>query len=254
MKIGICTSINNISKVESLGFDYIECAVVEIAKLMDEEFDRVLKSVSSSKISCKAFNVLFPGDISVVGPNVDYKTIEEYIENAFDRISKLGAEVVVFGSGAARKCPDGWSKDEAFSQLVKTSKIVGDVAQKYGITIVIEPLNRGETNIINSVAEGYELVKEVNHKNIKLLADFYHMRKENESMGEVEKAGTVIRHIHIANSSGRYFPFEANEDIYDEFISMLKKIDYSGGISIEGRSDDFEADAIKSLQFLKTII
>jgi sugar phosphate isomerase/epimerase len=63
--------------------------------------------------------------------------------------------------------------DKAWEQLADTCLILGREASKYDITIVIEPLNKSETNIINSVAEGYKLAQQVNHPNVKLLADFY---------------------------------------------------------------------------------
>jgi sugar phosphate isomerase/epimerase len=55
------------------------------------------------------------------------------------------------------------------------------MAEKYGVTIAVEPLNSGETNFINSLAEGVEIVDAVKSPRMKLLCDIYHMLKEDES-------------------------------------------------------------------------
>ena len=75
------------------------------------------------------------------------------------------------------------------------------MAGRYGIIIAVEPLNRAETNIINSVEEGLKFVRDVDHANIKITADFYHMRRENEPMDVLIQAGKDIAHLHIANSN-----------------------------------------------------
>jgi sugar phosphate isomerase/epimerase len=69
--------------------------------------------------------------------------------------------ILCFGSGGARRVPDGFSKDEAFAQLVAFGTRIAPEAKAHGITVVIEPLRRQETNIINTAAEGFALVKAV---------------------------------------------------------------------------------------------
>jgi len=135
MKIGVCTGVENIKKMEDIGFDYIEPSVVSIAKMNDEEFNAAMNLVDGSNIKCEAFNVLFPGNIRLTGPEVDEGGIKDYLERAFARVSRLGAKVIVFGSGGARKIPDGWSREEAWKQLVRIARIAGDVAAEYGLTI-----------------------------------------------------------------------------------------------------------------------
>ena len=52
---------------------------------------------------------------------------------------------------------------------------MGVIAQSYGIVVCVEPLNRAESNFINTLQEGAEIVRRVNHPHIRLLADLYHM-------------------------------------------------------------------------------
>lgn len=253
MKIGVCTGVENIKKMEDIGFDYIEPSVVSIAKMNDEEFNAAMNLVDGSNIKCEAFNVLFPGNIRLTGPEVDEGGIKDYLERAFARVSRLGAKVIVFGSGGARKIPDGWSREEAWKQLVRIARIAGDVAAEYGLTIAMEPLNTSETNILNSVEEGLRFVTDVGHTHVKLLADFYHMRRENENMDVLVKAGSTIAHLHIANSNGRVCPLDRYEDVYDAFFQKLKEVGYQGRISIEAGIKDVDRDASVGLNLLREL-
>ena len=253
MKVGICTAIGNVRKMEEFGFDYIESPVVKTSAMEEKEFTEAVRLVEGSSLRCEAFNVLFPGDIRLTGPDVDPNKIREYLRKAFPRISRLGAKVAVFGSGGARKIPEGWNREEAWKQFVDAAGIVGDVAAAYGLTIAMEPLNRKETNILNSVEEGFRFVQEVNHPNIQLLADFYHMRMENESMNILMKAGPVLRHLHIANSHGRVYPLDPSEDSYPEFFEALKNAGYEGRISIEAGTEDMDREAPIALKLLRKL-
>ena len=254
MRIGICTSVDQIQVVEKMGFDYIESAVVGIAKMTENEYREAVRIVRGADIGCEAFNVLFPGEIRLVGPDVDQGQIKEYLMGAFERIAELGARVVVFGSGGARKVPQDWSLVKGWSYLVNTARLVGEVASQYDLSIAMEPLNKRETNIINSVAEGIRFVNEVDHPNIRLLADFYHMRVENEPMDVIgQTTADILVHTHIANGQGRYYPLNANEDIYGDFFSQLKGISYKGRVSIEGGTEDMKKDGHIALELLRRL-
>lgn len=253
MKVGICTAVDNIKKIEAMGFDYIEPSVVSITKMGNEEFEAAVKLVESCSIRCEAFNVLFPGDIRLTGPGVDERAIEGYLKSAFPRASRLGAKVIVFGSGGARRIPDGWSREEGWKQLVRIARIAGDVASEYSLTIAMEPLNRSETNILNSVREGMDFVREVNHSCVKLLADFYHMRRENEDMDVLLSASSDLVHLHIANSHGRVCPLERGEDDYNTFFERLKQIGYQGRVSIEAGIKDVDREAPVALALLREL-
>ena len=251
MNIGICTSAENIKMVENMGFDYVESSVTGIVQLDHDEFDRIARQVDDSSIKCEAFNVLFPGHIKLTGPGVDIGEIQSYLERAFDRITLLGAKVVVFGSGGSRRIPDGFNREKAWNQLVEFARTIGDVAGRYGIIIAVEPLNRAETNIINSVEEGLKFVRDVDHANIKITADFYHMRRENEPMDVLIQAGKDIAHLHIANSNGRVYPMDPSEDAYDAFFDALKKAGYQARVSVEAGTRDIEKDGPAALSVLK---
>ncbi|MCX6345686.1 MAG: sugar phosphate isomerase/epimerase [Armatimonadetes bacterium] len=243
--------LDRIEEVQNAGFDYIELPVATVKpESPDSEFEPVRDRVRQFEIVPLAWNCLLPPDIKVVGPEVDIYRIERYLRNAFHRIEELGGEIVVFGSGGARKIPDGFPSDEAGEQLVDFLTICGQVAGIHGITVAIEPLNRSETNTINSVKEGLELVKAVDHPFVKLLVDFYHIMVENEPLESILEAGDEIVHVHTADTN-RHFPGSGSYP-YARFFEILKEIGYQEGVSAECGWSDFFVDSVKALEFLRS--
>ena len=126
-----------------------------------DDFTPILAAYASATLPVRAFNVFLPGDLKITGPAVDWPAVQTYVDEALRRVHLIGAKTVVFGSGGARNVPEGFSFEEANEQLVRFLYIVASVAEVLGITVVIEPLNRLESNVINSVPAGVELAEAV---------------------------------------------------------------------------------------------
>ncbi|MBQ5365594.1 MAG: TIM barrel protein, partial [Spirochaetales bacterium] len=153
------------------------------------------------------------------------------------------------GSGKSRFVPGGMRWRNAYTQLVEVTKLVGKIAATYGIRVAIEPLNRAETNLINSLAEGAALEADVNMPNVGLIADSYHMWQEGEDMGRILTCAPFM-HTHIAMKGTRAYPVEATDEVR-QFFSLLKEAGYDGTMSIEGKSDDWKADSVKALEVMR---
>lgn len=242
--LGICTGLSNHEIVEQGGFNYIEAGVRRflIPTKSDEEFAKKMQELESSNIKIEACNGFLPGSLKSVGENADHEGILKFSEVAFRRAKEAGIGIIVFGSGGSRKIPEGFSRDEARKQFVELGKKLGPLAQKYDVTIVLEPLNSGECNFINSVAEGGEIVEAIDHKNFLLLADVYHMTKEDEGPESIIKYGKLLRHVHIAEEEGRTAPGTGGED-FTPYFEALKKVKYKGRISVECRWKNMEEQA-----------
>ena len=167
-------------------------------------------------------------------------------------MDKLGSKLVVFGSGKSRVVPENQSWQESFKELVSVTKLIGKIAADHGISIAIEPLNRNETNLINSLCEGAALQACVNLDNVGLLADAYHMRAEGEDMSRIITCSSLM-HTHIALKEGRVYPTYECEEV-EEFFTYLKKAGYDNRMSIEGKSDDWKADSLKALSVLRSYV
>jgi sugar phosphate isomerase/epimerase len=251
-RIGVCVDPDRFEAAQAAGFDYVETNASRVAALGDEEFEKLAAQVAQLRIPLAASMSFIPGSIKLTGPDVDPAKQVAYVTATLARLKRLGVKVVVFGSGGARRVPDGFSKDEAFTQLVDFCRRIAPAARDNGITIVIEPLRKQETNIINTAREGLALVKAVDRPEIRLLIDYYHLSEEGEDPAVIAEAGPLLAHTHIANPTGRVFPLHADESPYAGFFANLCGIGYQGRISVEASTKDFVADAPRALALLRS--
>ncbi len=252
MQFGICGKENWLELAKELGFAYLEMAVAPIAKMTDEEFAALEQKVKEVGLPTPTFNILFPGSVVLMGDGRDYPALRAYLQKAFGRISRLGAKKVVFGSGKARRRPEGVSYTQGWRDLVESTKIIGEEAARYGLIIVIEPLRRDECNMINSMAEGASLQADVDMPNVQLLTDFYHVATDNEPLRDINRIG-CFAHVHIASKYQRKFPMPGQPDDYKQFFARLKSVGYDERISVEGGCDDLMREGAVSLAYLKKL-
>jgi D-psicose/D-tagatose/L-ribulose 3-epimerase len=249
--VGVCLDADKFEAAQAAGFDYVEINASKVTGLTDEEFLQLAGRVAQLRIPVAAANVFVPGTIKIVGPEVDTTRQMSYVGKTLVRLKTLGVSVLVLGSGAARRVPEGFAREEAFRQLVDFCRRIAPLARDTGITIAVEPLRRQETNIINTAREGLALVKEVDRPEIRLLVDYYHLAEEGESADVLLEAATQVVHTHIANPKGRVYPLSLDEADYTGFFENLCKIQYAGRLSIEASTPDFAAQAPQSLAMLR---
>ena len=253
MKFGLCSGLDKMAQAKQLGYDYLEPAVNGVAAMTDEEFDAALAQAKEIGLPVPSFNCLFPGSIVLLAPETTDKEIADYLHGAFKRVQALGGKVVVFGSGRSRNRPDDMDYGTAFRRLAEVTRLIGEVAAQYGVTVVIEPLNRTETNTVNSMAEGAALAAAAaNHPNVKLLCDYYHVAHDNEPLTDIVRLGGVA-HTHIATLEGRRHPVEEGPDQFRLFFRCLHETNYQGLMSVEGKTDDLAADAPRTLALLRKL-
>ncbi|MCQ2412214.1 MAG: sugar phosphate isomerase/epimerase [Sphaerochaetaceae bacterium] len=249
MRFGLCTDIRNVKEVQEAGFDYIEGKLNQFALWTEEEFCQVVELFKQCSIKMETCSLLLPKSMAVIGDKYSEKELREYLDVAFARMDTLGCKLVVFGSGKSRMVPEGMRWQDAFVELVNVTRLIGEIAAQHGICIAIEPLNRAETNMICSLCEGAALQAMVGLDNVGLLADAYHMRREEEDMTRILRCSPLM-HTHIATKEGRLYPLEATEEV-KEFFSVLADVGYDGTMSIEGKSDDWKVDSIKALEVMR---
>ena len=242
-----------IEEIAAAGYEYLELPVVETMRLSVPEFSLLKKRVQASGLACEVCNNFFPAKLALTGPSVQEIEVRDYFQKALERISGLGAGLVVFGSGAARMVPSGFSPEDAHKQLALLLQKIAADAEPRGITIVIEPLNRGECNIVNSALEGFRLMKSADRQNVRLLVDYFHMGLESESMASILEAGGAIRHAHISNPTGRVFPAPGDGVDYAAFTGNLRRIGYTGRLSVEAYSTDLSRDAARAFGYMKEL-
>lgn len=262
MKIGVCGTISGknadgtefdlLADAKGMGFDYIELPLSTVSGLSEEEYARLRERIRDGGLPCEACNVLFPGSLRLTGLDVDRRKVRAYLEMALERAAGLGVQVVVFGSAGARNLPDAFPPEQGWLQLIDMLRTAGPIAAMHGITIAIEPLNRAESNIIQTASEGFVLAKLVNHANVQLLVDYYHMARDGEDCGIIRTARDWVKHAHFADPEGRLYPQERKAN-FQTFFGALKDANYPGRVSLEAGYRDFAKEAPLALQIMREL-
>lgn len=222
---------------KSWGFDSVEIAV-EHESHIDPAY---VKSALDR-------NGLVAGTLcGAFGPGRDLRGTPEEQQASLDYIHKLIDIMVILDSpvlvgpiysavGRAEFVPDGERKAQ-WKQVVKHLKTVCKYAAKKKKKIALEPLNRFETDFINTCDQAIQMVKDVGSPALTIHLDTFHMNiEEKEPAKAIRRAGKMLGHFHACGSD-RGTP--GNDHIHWKSIAKaLKKIRYKGDVVIESFTPD----------------
>ena len=172
--------------------------------------------------------------------------------------------VVVFGSGGARNVPGDLcaKKREDRPDVERGAEQFAEFCEKLAariegckVSVVIEPLCPNESNIINYVWQGLQIVERVNSPRIQQLADMFHMAQGKESPESIILAGSRLKHCHIAMPKTRQAPGMSDPGPLPDYFKALRRIGYAGGVSCEcgwgGKGTDRREARVKALAIMK---
>ncbi len=243
MKIGICTGIENIKYAKECGYDFFEGGFWGLATMSDQEFHDYVRECERVDLPAYSFNGYISGDVDIYSDGV-LSYLEPILEKGFERAASIGGRNAVFGSGGARRIPDGVDREFARRRFVEILALSGDIAAKYNMTLTVEPLNSNETNFINTVGEGAELARLSGRDNVGVLVDFYHFTCENENDDALIPVADVLYHVHIATPRpSRGIPEEEDIPTVKKWAKMLSDIGYKGLVSLECNHDGDRAES-----------
>lgn len=253
MEIGICTGVEHAQALAEAGVAYLEVNVQQF--LMPREGEAAFEASRKQAVACplplRAANGFLPGDLKSTGPDFAPEAVCDYAAVAFERAAGLGIEHIVFGSGGSRGLPEGFDPQQATDQFVELLGRLGPLAGRFGVTVVVEPLRRQECNFINTVDEGAEIVRRVDHPSVRLLADLYHMLQNGEPAESLARHGELIAHTHLAEKADRTCPGIAGDD-FRPFFNALAEGGYDGRMSIEGKfPNGVETDASRAVETMR---
>lgn len=237
--IGVCAALRDTALLAQHGVDYVEESVGRLLQPQkpDDEVEAALADAKSAALPVRAANSFLPGALPCVGPRADHAGILIHAKNAFERARRVGIEVIVFGSSASRSRPEGVEEMDAERQFVDLLRKLGPLAERFGILVAVEPLQRSETNFINTLEHGARLVRAAAHAHVALTADIFHMLRMDEPPAHIVQTGALVRHVHVAEKAERTPPGIAGDD-FRPYLKALREIGYAGRISIECRWRD----------------
>lgn len=123
-------------------------------------------------------------------------------------------------------------REQALQLLTEALNELGPHAEQFGVPLIFEPLNRYETNLVNTLGDGVELLDGLKTRNVRLLADLFHMNIEEADMAEaIRLAGDAIGHVHFVDSN-RWAAGFGHID-FPPILAALKEIRYERYLSAE---------------------
>lgn len=254
MEFGVCGGPEVAEAAAAAGFDFAEWNVASLLnpRETEEVFASGLEARRQIPLDYPVANGFVPGKLKITGPDVEEQVLADYVAVTMARAERAGVGIIVFGSGGARGVPDGFDRQRAHDQLVAFCRMTGPLAADHGVTVVVEPLNSGECNVITTVAEGARLVEETDHPAVRLLADGYHMLRENDNWADLVRYGHLLAHVHLATRENRRAPAAEPEE-FGPFFDALRQAGYSGRVSIEARLQDASSELPAALTEMRRL-
>jgi D-psicose/D-tagatose/L-ribulose 3-epimerase len=187
-----------------------------------------------------------------MGPGRDFRGSPADQQAAMDYCKALIDQAVVLGCpsligpvysvvGKADAVEPKQQKVE-WALVVKNLKVLAKYAEAKGVTICIEPLNRFETDFLNTCDQGLRLVRAVNSPAVKLHLDTFHMNiEEKDQAAAIKKAGKLLGHFHACGSD-RGTP-GGDHIAWPAIVKALKSVGYQGDVVIESFTTDVKVIA-----------
>lgn len=224
-------------KIASMGFDVVEIAVEDPALIDIKRVKEGLKRYNLKAGICGAFGP--SRDLTHEDKSVHQNCLS-YIEACFDICREL--DVPFFGGpmysavGKARMLPPDLRKAE-WEMAVKNLRIACAMASERGLQIALEPLNRFESDLVNTTEDVRRLVRDIDHPAAKIMLDGFHMNIEERDVEQaIISAGSDLVHLQVAENY-RGTP-GTGQTRWDAYKRGLEAIAYNGTVTIESFTPD----------------
>jgi D-psicose/D-tagatose/L-ribulose 3-epimerase len=225
-------SISLFSKIKKLGFDLVEIPI-EDPKLIDAlEVSKALKDNGLEVSVCGAFGPT--KDLTHEDSKV-HRQCFDYLEQCFEICNALEvtflAGPMYSAVGKARMVPQEQRKKE-WELAVSNLQKVCAMADANGLSIALEPLNRFESDMVNTAEDVMRMVNDINHKAAGVLLDGFHMTIEEQNIREAfNTVGDKLIHVQVSENH-RGIPGTGLTPWQDFKLGLLD-IDYKGAVVIE---------------------
>lgn len=215
-----------------IGFEVFEVCVEDPARLSAEALIAAARRSGMQVSVCGAFGP--DRDISHEEPERRAQGVA-YLKGCIDLAAAVGSPHVAgpmySATGKARLLPPD-QREQQRAWAVESLRQAADYAGERGVRLAIEPLNRFETDLVNTVEQGLDLCQRTGRDNVGLLLDTFHMNIEEKSIGRaLATAGEKLFHMQVAEND-RGTPGSGHIP-WDEVFGALHELGYSGPIVIE---------------------
>jgi D-psicose/D-tagatose/L-ribulose 3-epimerase len=224
-------------RIKEMGFDAVEIPIEDPSLIDVKSLKSALRSNDLSGIVCGAFGPT--RDLTSDDPSF-HKTCFSYLLSCFEIAQAINAGFVagpMYSAVGKARLVSAEQKKIEWERAVKNLTKVCIMAQDHGLKIALEPLNRFESDLVNTAADVMKMISDINHPAAHVLLDGFHMNIEEADMEcAVKTVGEKLIHVQVSDSH-RGTPGTGQTN-WDKLKRGLEAIQYSGVISIESFTPD----------------
>jgi len=223
----------NLARIAALGYDGVELAIRDPKLVSFDELERLVRQ----------HNLIVPAigtgqawgeeglSFTDADPTVRRAAIER-VKSHVPGAARFNAIIIIGLLRGTLRVKPGVDHAQVMTWLVEALQECSAAAQPAGVRLALEPINRYETTLVNSAAQGLELIERVGAGNLGLLLDTFHMNIEEPSIEDsIRQTGGRIFHFHVADSN-RWYPGAGHLD-FRALLQTLFETGYAGFVSGE---------------------
>lgn len=230
------------SLVSRAGYQGIEIAAFSLVKNDIEDLtagDRheMLTAMKDAGLACAGLHWLLmppPAGLHCTTPDEALRRKSwDYVRRLVDFCADLQGSVMVFGSPKQRNA-QGITVEQANGYFTEGLRSVADHAGSRKVSILIEPLDHGQTDVVNTLAEAAKVVEALNHPAVKTMFDFHNTPDEKEPFDVlIRKYFGIIHHVHVQEMDGKYLGAGSGVKDFARAFQTLKALGYDRWVSVE---------------------
>lgn len=245
MEIGYCLSIDELYRTEGLEMDFVDLSGQEISIISENEFNLVCRLLKRRGLKCRGIHSTFPPEIKLAGAQSKDKDVLTYFENLAVRCRSLEVQYIGIGSPSSRSLMIEDKKEEADRRLSEYIKKFCDIAPF--ADILLENLNPGECNYLNTVEDVGRVISMTDRDNAGILLDLYHFYLTEKTLAGISQTEKKkIRYLHFAEPEDRSYPGRyAASKIKELFLEAIQEFGACPA-AVEAVTDNVRADLQKS--------
>jgi sugar phosphate isomerase/epimerase len=219
------------AKAAALGFAAVEIFAPSAADLDPRRLETLLREHRLKLAALGTGAGWIVRKLRLTDPDPAVRTAaRQFVAEMIELAGRFGASAII---GSIQGRSEGTvTREQALGWLREALEELGARSEAGGAPLLLEPLNRYETNLLNSVSDGVKLIESLRTRTVKLLCDLFHMNIEEVSMAEaLRRAGRHLGHVHWVDSN-RCAAGLGHID-YLPIAQALRDIGYEGYVSAE---------------------
>jgi sugar phosphate isomerase/epimerase len=221
----------NVAKVAGWGYDAVEVAVRDPGLVDPDELESLVSRNGLNVSAIGTGQAWGEEGLSLTSDDPSIRTAaRQRLESHVPLAQRLESLIIL---GLIRGItPKAQTHERSMGYLIEALRGCTGVAAEAGVRFALEPLNRYETDLVHTVAEGLDLIDRVGADNLGLLLDTFHMNIEEPDIeASVKACGDRIFHFHVADSN-RWYPGAGHLD-FGSILATLSATGYRGYVSGE---------------------